>query len=144
MQAADFLPTEPARSSSSTLPSPASGIRRRGAAAPDPLIAKLPTGWQLSAVMSWLLVLGVLGVLTAKLGPYMQWIDYGLQIGLITFVLMRFAWDARTHWVFGGVALVFVMLRLGLVLADRTEYQPDLDRFESTPLDPNPRAAPDD
>jgi hypothetical protein len=109
-----------------------------------PLAGKLPTGWQLSAVTSWLLVLGVMTVLTAKLGSYMPWIDCGLQIGLITFVLMRFAWDVRTHWVFGGVALVFVLFRLGIVLADRVEYQPELDRFEQTPIDPNPRMAPED
>jgi hypothetical protein len=73
----------------------------------------------------------------------MTWIDCGLQIVLIGAVLMRLAWDARVHWLFGGVALVFVTLRLGIVLVDRSEYQPDLDRFESTPIDPNPRTAPE-
>jgi hypothetical protein len=142
---AEFLPAETVRSPSSTLPSPASGIRRRSDGGPSSqIVGKMPTGWQLSAVTSWLLVLAVLGVLTAKLGSFMPWLECGLQIGLITFVLMRFAWDARTHLVFGGVALVFVVLRLGIVLADRSEYQPDLDRFETTPLDPNPKAAPED
>jgi hypothetical protein len=141
---AEPVPAEPVYSPFSTMPSPASGIRRRARPHPESLPGKIPTGWQLSAVTSWLLVLGVLTVLTAKLGSYMPWIDCGLQIGLITFVLMRFAWDARTHWVFGGVALVFVLFRLGIVLADRVEYQPELDRFEQTPIDPNPRTAPED
>jgi len=139
---AEPSPAETEYLPSQTLPSPASGIRRRQAGVTDPVPEHVPSGWQLSAVLSWLLVLGVLGVLTSKFGAWMTWLDYGLQIALIFAVLMRLAWDARVHWLFGGVALVFVGLRLGIVLADRAEYQPDLDRFESTPVDPNPRAPP--
>jgi hypothetical protein len=86
--------------------------------------------------MTWSLVLGVLAVLTMHLGPFMAWITCGLQMVLIAAVLMRLAWDARINWIFSLFALVVVAIRFGFVLVDRAEYQPELDRFESTPLDP--------
>jgi hypothetical protein len=96
----------------------------------------VPSGWQLSAVLSWLLVLTVVGVLTMRFGPWTAWLTCGLQFTLIVGVFMRVAWDARVNWIFGLFALCMVAIRFGLVLMDRSEYQPELDRFESTPLDP--------
>ena len=131
----DTPPTEPPVSGAV---SPAVSGFRMGRPAPlTPAITEyVPSGWQLSAVMSWLLVLGVLAVLTMRFGPWMAWLTCGLQMVLIAGVLMRLAWDARINWIFGLFALLVVGVRFGLVLVDRTEYQPELDRFESTPLDP--------
>lgn len=133
----DTPPTEPPDGAFSGSPAPAvSGFRNGRFPAPPALTEYVPTGWQLSAVMSWSLVLGVLAVLTMRFGPVMAWITCGLQMVLIAAVLMRLAWDARVNWIFSLFALVVVALRFGFVLIDRAEYQPELDRFESTPLDP--------
>lgn len=131
------LPTRPsdAPANNGTLP-PVSGIRVGQESTPEPVVANIPSGWHLTAVMSWSLVLGVLAVLTMKFGPWMAWLTCGLQIALIAAVLMRLAWDARVNWIFSLFALVVVAIRFGLVLVDRSEYQPELDRYESTPLDP--------
>jgi hypothetical protein len=133
----DTPPTEPPGGTISGTSVPAvSGFRKAPFPASPAITEYVPSGWQLSAVMSWSLVLGVLAVLTMRLGPFMAWITCGLQLVLIAAVLMRLAWDARINWIFSLFALAVVAVRFGLVLVDRAEYQPELDRFESTPLDP--------
>ena len=137
MTTTQTLPTTPSDfpASNGTLP-PASGFRVGHRPPPEPVLANIPSGWHLAAVMSWSLVLGVLAVLTMKFGPWMAWLTCGLQLALIAGVLMRLAWDARVNWIFGLFGVLVVALRFGLVLVDRAEYQPELDRYESTPLDP--------
>ena len=133
----DTPPTDFSEGPPSGAVSPALSGFRMGRPPLTPAIAEyVPSGWQLSAVMSWLLVLGVLAVLTMRFGPWMAWLTCGLQMVLIAGVLMRVAWDARINWIFGLFALLVVGVRFGLVLVDRAEYQPEIDRFESTPLDP--------
>jgi CHASE2 domain-containing sensor protein len=130
-------PTEPPDGPISQATAPAvSGFRMGRGSAPQAITEHIPTGWQLSAVMSWSLVLGALAVLTMRFGPWAAWLTCGLQMVLIAAVLMRLAWDARVNWIFSLFALLVVALRFGLVLVDRAEYQPELDRFEATPLDP--------
>jgi hypothetical protein len=140
------MTTEPPPSERVTLPGEnvtvyASGIRL----GPEPVLAarpRSPSGWLLAAALSWVLVLAVLGVLTARFGPLLAWGICGLQLLLIAGVFMRVAWDRRVNWIFGLFALVLIGVRGGLLMLDRTEYQPDVDRFESTPLDPSHAALP--
>jgi hypothetical protein len=135
------MTTEPPESERPTLPGEnttvyASGIRL-GPDPPEAVHPRSPSGWQLAAVVSWVLVLAVLGVLTARFGPLLAWGICALQLLLIAGVFMRVAWDRPVNWIFGLVALLLVGMRGGLLMLDRTEYQPEVDRFESTPLDPS-------
>ncbi len=122
----------------------ASGIQLGTRGHAEPARASWPGGWQLSATFSWLLVLSVLGVLVARFAMWLSVATCVVQAALVAFVFMRVLWDRRANYVFGLVALAFIGLRAAAVLLDRAEYQPELDRFEATPLDPGhlaPRAS---
>jgi hypothetical protein len=131
------MPTEPredVRAESASMYPP--GIRP-GPPHATALQPSAPSGWHLAAASSWVLALGVLGALTARVGAWLVWATWGVQMFLIAAVFLRIAWDRRINWLFALFALVLVALRAGAMVLDRTEYQPELDRFEATPLDPS-------
>jgi hypothetical protein len=97
-----------------------------------------PSAMAVAAAVSWLLTLSVLGVAAAKLGFDAVLCITGVQMGVVLGLFMRFAWDRRFNWVLLGLGAVTVALLSVAALADRKEYQPELDRFES----PGEAAAP--
>jgi hypothetical protein len=119
----------------------ASGIRL-GVHAGSDARARAPSSWQLAATLSWLLVLAALGGFAPRFGLWLSWVTCGLQAGLIAVVFMRLASDRRVHWMLGVVAMLVVGFLTAAVLLDRSECQPELDHFESTPMDPSHAAVP--
>jgi hypothetical protein len=105
---------------------------------------EFPSGWSFAVALSWLLVLTVLSVLTARFGPWLTRAAFAAQVLLVAFVFMRAAGDRRVHWLIGFLAVVLLGVRAGLLQLDRAECQPEVDRFESTPLDPSHAGLPAD
>lgn len=92
----------------------------------------LLSGPALAAVLSWLLALTMLAVDTMKVDFALTLVIVGIQAALIVAFFMRLGWDNKVQLLFVGACASLLMLLLMAIFGDRSEYQPELDRWGAT------------
>jgi cytochrome c oxidase subunit 4 len=100
-------------------------------------------GDQLAHTMSVPMLIGVWGALmvftlltvwcaSLGLGPQASFtvamIIATIKAGLVMTIFMHLWWDRRLHTMVFLGSFLFVMLFIGMLLTDKSEYKPDIDR----------------
>jgi caa(3)-type oxidase subunit IV len=55
-----------------------------------------------------------------------------IKAGLVVAFFMHLVWDKKLHLILFLTSVLFLILFLSLSVNDRGEYQPDIDKFQST------------
>jgi cytochrome c oxidase subunit 4 len=93
--------------------------------------------WLLFAVLGALLFLTVLTVavtgvdLGAKGNLVVAMVIATIKAALVVVFFMHLAWDKRFNALAFIAGILFVILFLGLVVADRAEYRPSVDAYDA-------------
>jgi len=111
-----------------------SGIRppRRKQSARLPLPGPTGSFWAPCAAVAWLLALTPAAVDAVRASFDVAVFIALLQAALIVVGLMQFAWRRRIHALVIGVGALFGALFVAMISFDRSEYRPDVERFETT------------
>jgi cytochrome c oxidase subunit 4 len=117
---------------------PAHGDHGDAAAHADHGLAHTTPVSMLVGILAALMVLTVLtvSVTSVDLGSQgnlvVAMVIATIKAGLVVAFFMHLVWDKKLHLILFLTSVLFLILFLSLSVNDRGEYQPDIDKFQST------------